>query len=210
MQLLTIEQGKEKETTHRIATKTRQFSAVKLAHISAGMLWGNNATTDATRPVWVAFAGGETELRPFIANMRKGKLAAVIDGTQSSYSRGKPTRFELLRSAGYSYTSRRVALPDGTNGETVIAALDDLIEVDPGLIAPEGIRFLALPDNHYDDCQHADEPRMLHEQPYYAIVVHYSCPSCCTRHPPPGAPFNNGCRWILGRRCDMLSIAEAV
>ncbi len=34
-------------------------------------------------------------------------------------------------------------------------------------------------ENHYDDHQHTDEPRMLRQQRRYAIVVHHRCPSCC-------------------------------
>ena len=160
MQMLTIEPGKEPESTHRIAAKTRQFSAVKLAHVCAGMLWSASGTADGPiRPVWMALAGGETELRPFVANMRKGRPAILHDPHRSSYSRGKPTRFELLRSAGYTYTTRRIVLPDDSNGEIVIASLDDLLGIDPGLIAPEGIRFLALPPRWWVD-QERDTLRM--------------------------------------------------
>lgn len=155
MNILTIEPAKHKEGSHRSAAKSRRFSAIKLAHICAGMLWNGEAKDGPVRPVWIAFAGSDTGLRPFVANMRAGRLAVLEDPSERSYSRGKPTRFELMRSAGYSFTARRLALPDGTTSETVVAALDSILGIDPGLITPEGVSFLALPPCWWVEREHA-------------------------------------------------------
>jgi len=126
-------------------TKSRSFSALKLAHICAGMLWdGGETKSDTIRPVWMLLTGTDTELRPFLANFRSGRPATLATN-EPHYSRKKPLRFELLKTAGYSFSSRRMALPDGTTSEVVTAAMDDLLILDPGMVDPAGCFFLALP-----------------------------------------------------------------
>lgn len=136
--------------------KTRSFQAVKLAHVCAGMLWEGGETQDAPiRPVWMALAATDTQLRPFLANMRLGKPAELYDPRRSQFSRDKPTRFELLRSAGYSFTSSTMGLPDGNIGEVVTAALDSIMVLDPGLLDPETVSFLALPPRWWVETEQA-------------------------------------------------------
>src|SRR5689334_787467 len=106
MRLLTIEHEPPKNPSRRRGgfreIKTRSFSAVKLAHVCAGMLWDGGQTEDAPiRTVWIAFASSDTEMRPFLANIKSGKVAELYDPNRRSYDRSKPTRYELLRSAGY-------------------------------------------------------------------------------------------------------------
>jgi len=126
-------------------TKSRSFSAVKLAHVCAGMLWdGGETKSDTIRPIWMLLTGTDTELRPFLANFRLGR-SATLATNEPHYSRKKPVRFELLKTAGYSFSSRRMTLPDGTTSEVVTAAMDELLILDPGMIDPAGCRFLALP-----------------------------------------------------------------
>jgi hypothetical protein len=150
LHILTIA-PKEHETATSLSkkrgtpAKSRSFSAVKLAHVCAGMLWeGGEAKTDTIRPVWMLLTGTDTELRPFLANFRSGRQA-VLSTSEPHYSRKKPVRFELLRSAGYTFSSRRMALPDGMTSEVVTAAMDDLLALDPGMVDPAGCFFLALP-----------------------------------------------------------------
>src|SRR6266545_3442044 len=83
----------------------------------------------------------EIKTRSFSA----GKVAELYDPNRRSYDRSKPTRYELLRSAGYTYTSRRCVLDNDQVGEIVVASQDDLLVLDPGLIDPDGCSFLALP-----------------------------------------------------------------
>ncbi len=125
--------------------KSRSFSAIKLAHVCAGMLWeGGEVKSDTIRPVWMLLTGTDTELRPFLANFRMGRQAALATN-ESHHSRKKPVRFELLKSAGYSFSSRRIASPDGTTSEVVTATLDEVLALDPGMVDPAGCCFLALP-----------------------------------------------------------------
>lgn len=147
MELLRIEPRTDTTATHT-GIKTRTFRAVKLAHVTADMLW-QGASGDTIRPVWIAFGGTPTALNPFVANLRNGKRAEVVPERQS-YRCNKPTRYELLRSAGYAYTHYRVA----DDSIAVVAAMDSVLTLDPGLVT-ERVQFLALPPRWWVEQQHA-------------------------------------------------------
>lgn len=137
MQRLVIE--KQAATKHG---KTRRFSAVLLAYLTADPLWqgGQTETGKTTRPVLLMVAESETALRPFMANIRLGRKAEVVSDGRSSYSREKEGYIQLLKSAGYSMTTQRV-------GENTIATfyLPELFNVDPGMVDPEFVRFVMAP-----------------------------------------------------------------
>lgn len=140
MYTLTIEPKTNPDQPER---KSRIFRVVKLAHVSCNALWaGGEADTDDVRPVWLMLTGTPTELRPFLANLRMGKRADLgVLGESKGYSRSKPTRFGLLKSAGYQFTTQQLS-----TGEAVVTAyLPDVLRLDPGMIDPERVSFLALP-----------------------------------------------------------------
>lgn len=154
MYQLTIETKAEAKEGEQIgvARKGRSFSAIKLAHITADAMWaGGEAETDDVRPVWLMLAGSPHELRPFLMNLKSGRRAeeSVLGEGRSSYSRSKPTRYALLKSAGYLYAHQKLA----TGEEIVTAYLPDLCNLDPGMIDPEVCRFLCLTPRWWSDAQ---------------------------------------------------------
>ena len=135
MKILTIE---SKQKTKR--GKTRAFSATMLGCVVADPLWpGGQTATNATRPVYTVIAGTEASLRPFLANVRKGRKAALRDSESRGWSRS-PNWYEWLKTAGYSYLWQR-----GRQYHTVTVFLPGLFQVDPGMIDPERCEFLSMP-----------------------------------------------------------------
>ena len=152
MQNLTIQSGD--------SGKGRSFSAALLAHVEADALWfGGAASTEVTRPVWMAVAASETELRPFLANLRCGKRADT--GTGRRNDRGQ--RFEILRSAGYHFSTQRTPA-----GAILTAYLRDLFVLDPGMVDPTGVGFVMLPPRSWIDQQ----TRALGEPAIHGAVKH--------------------------------------
>jgi hypothetical protein len=114
--------------------KGRTFAATLLGTIEADSLW-ERGTSDAIRPVWAVFTGTEDALRPFAANLRLGRKA-----TFPSNSR-KAETLELLKTAGYQYVWQRE--PEGS---ILTVFLPDLFRLDPGMVDPDGAKFVILPD----------------------------------------------------------------
>jgi hypothetical protein len=130
----------------RAPTKTRAFRATYLAHICANP-WrpGGEASADATRPAWLLFAAPERAARPFVANLQTGHRALLQPyDAGGGWRGGSPVALELLKSAGYRFLWQRV--PGGAAGAValVTAYLPELFALDPGLIDPAGVAFLAL------------------------------------------------------------------
>jgi hypothetical protein len=132
--------------------KGRSFSALCLATVDADFVspLGN---ADTSRPVFAMFAGSDTELRPFMTNLRLGRRCEIGGG--SGYrSQGQ---LELLKSGDYQIAYQREA-----EGSVASAYLPDLFMVDPGMVDPAGIRFVLLPDKAWleqepDDVAEANE-----------------------------------------------------
>ncbi|MEI8167138.1 MAG: hypothetical protein WCG26_12200 [Chloroflexales bacterium] len=142
MYYLTIETKRDDDTNEQAAQrKGRSFRAVKLAHITADAFWsGGEAKDDDVRPVWISLAGTPRELQAFVMNLRSGRKADLSVAGKSDYSRTKPTRYALLRSAGYVYDTQVI---DET-ASVVTAYLPDLVQRDPGMLDPERCRFVCL------------------------------------------------------------------
>ncbi len=129
----------------RAPAKTRAFRVVYLAHLCANAWWpGGQAAADTTRPVWLMFTASERAARPFVANLQTGHRAALVPYRPNGYSPAPVATLELLKSAGYKFLWQR--LVGGAEGPLalVTAYLPDLFVLDPGLIDPTGVRFLAL------------------------------------------------------------------
>lgn len=115
----------------RADRKSRVFSATILAHATVD-------DGDNLRPAYVAFAGEDTELRPFVANLRDGRQAT--DGSR--------LRVELLKTARYEWAWARY--PEGA---VATAFLPDFCRADPGMVDPELVEFLCLPGRRWADRQ---------------------------------------------------------
>lgn len=128
--------------------KGRTFRAMCLATIEADMLWPGGVSDD-TRPVWAMFAGSENELRPFATNLQLGRKAQVVSEGYSS--RRDKERIELLKSARYTLSFQREA-----EGSIATAYLADLFRLDPGMVDPEGVRFVLAPTKAWLGAQSVD------------------------------------------------------
>jgi hypothetical protein len=116
--------------------KGRSFSGYLAAHITAdGMWYGGEATTDNQRPVWAVVVASEAESRPLVANLRMGKKAVFVP--QNTYSRSRKDRMEFLKSSKFSGLTQR--FPDGV---ATTLYLHDLFTLDPGMVEPDGIKFI--------------------------------------------------------------------
>lgn len=126
--------------------KTRRFQVSYLAHLCANAWWsGGQAAADATRPAWLLFTATERAARPFVANLQTGHRAALVPyRPDQAFTPTPVAQMELLKSAGYRFLWQRLTGgPDGTL-VLVTAYLPDLFVLDPGLIDPAGVAFLAL------------------------------------------------------------------
>lgn len=118
--------------------KTRSFSAVYLASLRADPLWdgGRTDTGKVVRPVFLAVAGSEAALRPFLANLRLGRKAVDTQGDRSRYNQ-ETAYVALLKSAVYT-----TALQRHEAGTVAQIFLQELFLVDPGMIDPGIVSFL--------------------------------------------------------------------
>lgn len=115
--------------------KGRSFCGVLLSYIEADAWWASGSAKDVIRPVWAAFAASEGESRPFVANLRLGRLARPNAKTKSG-------AIELMRSADYEFLTQKL---DGVVATTVY--LPELFAHDPGMVDPTGIKFIiAIPE----------------------------------------------------------------
>jgi hypothetical protein len=129
-------------------SKGRSFSATCIGFATADSLWESGGNT--IRPTWAMFAGSETELRPFMANLRLGRKAELL---KESHNRrgGDDKRLEFLKSAGYQITWQREA-----EGSIDTIFYPDLFRLDPGMVDPEGIKFVLLAPTDWSDAQQVD------------------------------------------------------
>jgi hypothetical protein len=129
--------------------KGRTFRAVCLASVEATSFWEGGGTRDIERPVWAVFAGSEGELRPFATNLAMGRKALVGEG--GGYRSYRDNKMELLRSAGYVQTWQREA-----EGAIVTAFQPDFFRADPGMVDPDGAKFIILAPSVWLDAQKID------------------------------------------------------
>ena len=88
------------------------------------------------RPVWAMFAGTETQLRPFVANLSTGRSA-------SETSRHGAT-VEFLKSKGFKTLWQR-----SPSGMTATIYRQDLFLVDPGMVDNTMIQFVIVPTKEF-------------------------------------------------------------
>jgi hypothetical protein len=111
---------------------------------------------DAVRPIWLMFAATERAARPFVANLQTGHRAAVVAAASTPYGSPRPiAHFELLKSAGYKFVWQRITGRQDGPLALVTAYLPDLFILDPGMIDPEGIQFIALTPTWWAEQEYA-------------------------------------------------------
>ena len=139
--------------------KGRTFHATCLATVEADAMWEGGTTTSDVRPVWAMFGGSEQELRPFMANVRLGRKIQI---SHDGYQR-KNDHMEFLKSAGYRITWQREE-----EGSIATICLPDFFLLDPGMIDPEGARFIILPPTQWSKSQKIDvAPIVTHAEKMY-------------------------------------------
>ncbi len=134
--------------------KGRVFSAHALALVTASGLFPEGCVDKPIRPAWVMFGGSEAQLRPFVANLRVGSKADL----SGSGRRSSEKRLEFLRSVQYQAAWQKEA-----EGVLVTLFHPDLFRMDPGMIDPEGAKFILLVPFHWLALQTVDfRPALEH------------------------------------------------
>lgn len=128
--------------------KGRSFGATCVALATADSLWDEGANGKAIRPIWAMFAGTETQLRPFAANLRMGRKA---EPAKAGWRGGDDERLEFLRSVGFSAAWQRE--PEGA---LLTLFHPELFQLDPGLIDPTWIRFALFIPSDWSRAQQVD------------------------------------------------------
>jgi len=128
--------------------KGRSFQASNVALVVADGLWESSGSTEI-RPVWAMFCGSDNELRPFIMNLRLGRKAEPAKGGYRRSNAGE--RLEFLKSAGSYVSWQREA-----EGSFATIYHPELFRLDPGMVDPEGIKFVMLVPNHWVAKQEVD------------------------------------------------------
>lgn len=133
--------------------KGRVFEVMLLGYLDAPVLFEAAQGAQTKRPVWALYAGTDTQIRPFTANLQQGRRAVVPRFSPGGHFEG--TKFEFLRSAGYDWRSQRL-----DTGACVTVFLPDLFRLDPGMVDPKRIQFIAAPSRAWiDDLQPTLPPR---------------------------------------------------
>src|ERR1700733_9612178 len=126
--------------------KGRSFRATCVAMVTAIHLM-ETAGSDTIRPVWAMFAGTDSELRPFMTNLKLGRKANYNTGWRSRAG----DRIEFLKSVGYYMAWQKETL-----GSLVTIFHPDLFRLDPGMVDPQGIKFLILVPKDWEQDQALD------------------------------------------------------
>lgn len=126
--------------------KGRSFSAKCTALVVADTLW-SSGSGDTIRPIWAQFVGTDSELRPFATNLKLGRKAEPSNGHKHSNAE----RLEFIKSAQYQVAWQREA-----EGSIVTLFHPDLFRLDPGMVDPEGAKFVMLVPYWWNDAQTLD------------------------------------------------------
>ncbi len=127
--------------------KARSFTATCLGIITANGLFPESGGK-TIRPVWAVFAGSETSLKPFIANLRTGRKASNRMGRQSDSD-----RLEFIKSSQFHVHWQKE--PSGT---LVTIHHPELFKLDPGMTDPEQVRFVLVVPEDWASAQEGLDP----------------------------------------------------
>jgi hypothetical protein len=126
--------------------KGRTFQAVVLAVVEAKIWDGADGGQNVVRPALISLACTTGEAGPVLANLRGGRKASYSDERHS-----KAQTLELLKSAGYAFTTQRCAA-----GVRVDAFLPALFDLSPGCEPGAAVTFVCLPDRAWLAAQAID------------------------------------------------------
>jgi hypothetical protein len=148
------------ETKAEPNKKTRSFRSTCLGALEASYLCDFSTSQNEIKPVWAMFVGSENELRPFMFNLLAGHKAIIDKG---SYSRIKE-RLVFPKSANYKVFWQK-------EEEATIATiyLSDFFMLDPGMIEPEGAKFIVLPSIEWCNNQSIEAAPILS---YIKAITH--------------------------------------
>lgn len=141
MQKLSIISGKE--------GKTRTWTVDLIANIVGNYLWegGSNSPNNTIRPVWMVYAASEQQSRMFSSNFLQG-VTAELEYRSSNH------KFQLLKSAGYKAHTKKLK----SGAVTTTVYLPEFFWIDPGMVDPEGIKFILLTSQEWRDAQKFNIP----------------------------------------------------
>lgn len=126
--------------------KSRIFTATLLGYGEVSKTVWQLASDDVIRPVWIALGGSDTELMPFVTNLRTGKAANMAEAP--SYKSKSDTRIEMPKSAEYLWSYHKVAL-EGSVETLAFGCVAELCQFDASGVDPDGIRFVCLTPDWY-------------------------------------------------------------
>lgn len=124
--------------------KGRAFRAMRLCVVMADSLWEYGESEKHHRPIYASFIGSENELRPFVANLLCGRPAVAKNDSYRDYRRSSGAGYEFMKSATYKTLWQRFE-----EGAVATVYLPELLALDPGMVDPKGIKFVALPGAAY-------------------------------------------------------------
>lgn len=128
----------------------RVFTGHCAAFLTANHLFAEGAVGVCIRPAWAVFVGSDQEIRPFVTNLRLGRRA------QRGFKDTPEERIEFLR-------SERFALDYQREREGTIATLyhPEIFRLDPGMIDPVSVGFVAIVPEDWAAAQHVDPTEPL-------------------------------------------------
>jgi hypothetical protein len=123
--------------------KGRTFEVSRIATLRADKFV--ETKDNITRPVWAMFAGSQSALRPFMANLRLGRPAG--EELWGKYR----NRIEFLKSISWVITYQK-------EDEGWVATINhpDFFLLDPGMVDPDGIKFILLTQKIWEIEQNLD------------------------------------------------------
>lgn len=125
----------------KVEGKGRAFRALRVHAVMADALWDVGTIGKRNRPVMATFMASDGELRPFIANLLSGREA--IPSGQTGYS--NRSGYEFMRSAGWA----KPIWAKFEEGSVCTIQQKDLLDQDPGMVDPKGVKFVMLPGKKY-------------------------------------------------------------
>lgn len=127
--------------------KTRRFSVTLLGWTAADSMWFTTGQQNVTQPVWMAYAGSESAVRAFTANLRCGHKAAMSLGPGHGEYRGDI--FQIPKRSGHRWVQQR--LGDSALG---MVYLPEPFHLEPNRLGEQGrIDFLFMPPLWWLDAQ---------------------------------------------------------
>lgn len=116
--------------------KSRCFGGTCLGMFFANFLYEEGYSGKNLRPIWALFAGTDTELKPFMANLRCGRKASIPNKKGSN-------SIEFLKGGKFNVSWLRYE-----EGSLATIYHPELFRLDPGIVDPLMVKFvLVVPED---------------------------------------------------------------